>query len=542
MRKLLLGLLFFPLLALAQQYPTKPIRMIVPFPAGGPADIFGRGLAQGLTEQLGQPVIVENVGGVGGVLGVDRALKSNPDGYTLGFNSGSTLSIAPFSFAKMPYDVKKDVGLITLVVKVPEVLAVHPSLPVNSLAELVAYAKANPGKVNFGSAGGGSITHLAGELLKAEAKIDLVHVPYKGAAPAVNDLLGGQVQMGIFDVPILLGHIRGGKLKALAVTSARRAATLPDVPTTAEGKYPNVTSDNWYGLIMPWATPLEIQKRLNAAAVAALKSPSLSARSYANVGGVASPSTPRGIRGLPRRRAEEVAQGRERHRLQGRQLALRARLLLIAALGWTPLCALADASKGLRLLQENRPREAREEFERGAASGERTSQAMLTLFLWHGYDRPPERAKACEQAAAPSLASESMAQAILAHCHLTGTFVEQDLQKAHALARSSALGGNNEARYVYYLTVHHRPRAQLHGRRQARQGALRRAGRAAGRGARHRDRSGRHARARGADRTSRFAGRACRVLLRHPRRGQPGQGPHALRADSRLAGAGRPRP
>ena len=291
MKKLLLAFLSFPLLALAQQYPTKPIRMIVPFPAGGPADLFGRGLAQALTDQLGQPVIIENVGGVGGVLGVDRALKSNPDGYTLGFNSGSTLSIAPFSFAKLPYDVKKDVGLITLVVRVPEVLAVHPSLPVNSLAELIAYAKANPGKVNYGSAGGGSITHLAGELLKAEAKVNLVHVPYKGAAPAVNDLLGGQVQMGIFDVPVLLGHIRAGKLKALAVTSARRAATLPDVPTTAEGKYPNVTSDNWYGLIVPWATPLEIQKRLNTAAVAALKSPSLSSH-YANVGGVASPSTP----------------------------------------------------------------------------------------------------------------------------------------------------------------------------------------------------------------------------------------------------------
>jgi tripartite-type tricarboxylate transporter receptor subunit TctC len=290
-KKLLLAFLLFPLLALAQQYPTKPIRMIVPFPAGGPADLFGRGLAQALTDQLGQPVIIENVGGVGGVLGVDRALKSNPDGYTLGFNSGSTLSIAPFSFAKLPYDVKKDVGLITLVVRVPEVLAVHPSLPVNSLAELIAYAKANPGKVNYGSAGGGSITHLAGELLKAEAKVNLVHVPYKGAAPAVNDLLGGQVQMGIFDVPVLLGHIRAGKLKALAVTSARRAATLPDVPTTAEGKYPNVTSDNWYGLIVPWATPLEIQKRLNTAAVAALKSPSLSSH-YANVGGVASPSTP----------------------------------------------------------------------------------------------------------------------------------------------------------------------------------------------------------------------------------------------------------
>src|SRR5258707_10916526 len=294
--RLLRLLLFVPVLAWAQaashaNFPNKPVRMIVPFPAGGPADIFGRGLAQVLSEQLGQPVIIENVGGVGGVLGVDRALKAAPDGYTLGFNSGSTLSIAPYSFTKLPYDVKKDAALITLVVRVPEVLAVHPSLPVNSVAELVDYAKKNPGKVNYGSAGGGSITHLAGELLKAEAKIDLVHVPYKGAAPAVNDLLGGQVQMGIFDVPILLGHIKSGKLKALSVTSANRAPTLPEVPTTAEAKLPNVTSDNWYGLIVPVATPADIQKRLNAAAVTALKSPAI-VEQFARVGGVASPGTP----------------------------------------------------------------------------------------------------------------------------------------------------------------------------------------------------------------------------------------------------------
>jgi tripartite-type tricarboxylate transporter receptor subunit TctC len=284
-------LLLMPAFAFAQQFPSKPIRMIVPFPAGGPADIFGRGLAHGMSEPLGQTVVVENVGGVGGMLGVDRALKSEPDGYTLGFNSGSTLSIAPYSFNKMPYDVKKDVALITLVVRVPEVLAVHPSLPVNSLADFVAYAKANPGKISYGSAGGGSITHLAMELLKAEAKVDMVHVPYKGAAPAVNDLLGGQVVAGIFDVPVLLGHVRSGKLKALAVTSAGRAPTLPDVPTTAEGKLPNVTSDNWYGLVVPAKTPAQVQKKLHAAAVAALRTSSLKEQ-YAKVGGIASPGSP----------------------------------------------------------------------------------------------------------------------------------------------------------------------------------------------------------------------------------------------------------
>jgi tripartite-type tricarboxylate transporter receptor subunit TctC len=264
-----------PLLAFAQAYPSKPVRMVIGFPAGGPADIFGRSLAQGMAAELGQSVIVENISGVGGVLGVERAVKSPGDGYTMCLNSASPLVIAPFSLAKLPYDIKKDIALITTVVRVPEVLAVHPSMPVNSFAELIAYAKTNPGKVNFGSAGAGSITHLAGELLKAEAKVDL----------------GGQVQMGIFDVPVLLSHIRSGKLKALAITSAKRAPALPDVPTTTETNYPNVNSDNWYGLVMPASTPANIQKRVHAAAVAALKSAAV-AEQFAKVGGLASPSTP----------------------------------------------------------------------------------------------------------------------------------------------------------------------------------------------------------------------------------------------------------
>ena len=291
MKKILAALLLAPALAFAQAYPSKPVRIVVPFPAGGPADIFGRGLAQGMSSELGQPVIVENVGGVGGVLGVDRVAKSAPDGYMLALNSASTVAIAPYSLSTMPYDVKKDLALITVVVRVPEVLVVHPSLPVNSMAELVAYAKANPGKVNFGSAGGGSITHLAGELLKAEASVSMVHVAYKGAAPAVTDLVGGQVQMGIFDVPVLLGHIRAGRLKALAVTSASRASTLPEVPTTAQTGYPNVTSDNWYGLVAPAATPPEVQKRIHAAAVAALSSAAIKEQ-YGKVSGVASPGSP----------------------------------------------------------------------------------------------------------------------------------------------------------------------------------------------------------------------------------------------------------
>jgi len=280
-----------PAAALAQIYPAKPIRLIVPFPAGGPADIFGRFLAQGMGANLGQSVVIENVSGVGGVLGVDRAAKAAPDGYTLALNSASTVSIAPFSVAKMPYDPKKDLALITTVVRVPEVLAVNPVLPVNTLAELIAYAKANPGKVNFGSAGAGSITHLAGELLKVEAGLNLVHVPYKGAAPAVVDLLSGQVQMGIFDVPILLPHIRSGKLKALAITSAKRTPTLPEVQTTAEANLPRVNSDNWYGLVAPAGTPPAIRKRIHAAAIAALNAPEL-IEQYSKVSGVPMPSSP----------------------------------------------------------------------------------------------------------------------------------------------------------------------------------------------------------------------------------------------------------
>ena len=291
MKRLLLGLLLLPVLAFGQAYPNKPVRLLVGFPAGGPADIFGRALAQGMASELGQPVVVENIAGVGGVLGVDRVAKSAPDGYTLCINSASPLVIAPYSLTKIPYDVKKDFAFVTLVVRVPEVVAVHPSVPAGTLADLISYARANPGKVNFGSAGSGSITHLAGELLKAEAKVDLVHVPYKGAAPAVNDLLGGQVQMGIFDVPVLLAHIRSGKLKALAITSATRAPSLPEVPTTGELNYPNVNSDNWYGLIMAAATPADIQRRVHSAAVAALKSKAVEEQ-FSKVGGIASPGSP----------------------------------------------------------------------------------------------------------------------------------------------------------------------------------------------------------------------------------------------------------
>lgn len=284
-------LLFAGAAAAQMNYPTKPIRLIVPFPAGGPADLFARELGNGMNLIFKQPVLVENISGAGGTVGVATAAKASPDGYTLALNSASAVAIAPFAQSNMPYDPLKDLALITTVVRVPEVMVVNPSVPAKNLKELIAYLKANPGKVSFGSAGGGTITHLAGELLKSEAKVDMLHVPYKGAAPAVTDLLGGQIQLVVLDVPVVLGHIRSGKFVAIAVTSNSRASALPDVPSTAESGYPKVNSDNWYGLVGNVKIPAEVLQRINNAAVFTLKQPSV-AESFAKFSAVPIPSTP----------------------------------------------------------------------------------------------------------------------------------------------------------------------------------------------------------------------------------------------------------
>jgi len=281
----------WPAAAYADAFPMRPIRLIVPFPAGGPADLFARVLGNEMTAELGQQVVIENRAGVGGLSGVDALAKSAPDGYTIGLNGAAALSAIPFMVTKMPFDWQKDLSLLTLVVRVPEVLAVHPSLGVSTLAELVAYARANPGKINFGSAGTGSVTHLAVELLKAEAKIELVHVPYRGAAPAVNDLLGGHVKLTALDTPVLLPHIRSGAIKALAVTSATRSHALPEVPTTAEAGFRNVLSDNWYGLSAPGGVPADILEKLHKAAIAALGSAELK-KQFDSQDGLPSPTSP----------------------------------------------------------------------------------------------------------------------------------------------------------------------------------------------------------------------------------------------------------
>ena len=280
-----------PSTAGAQSFPNRPLKLIVPFAAGGAADLFGRSLASGLAAELGQQVVVETRGGAGGLTGVDAAAKSAPDGYTICLAGAAALSAIPFMLSKMPFDWQKDLALLTLVVRVPEVLTVQPALGLNTFAEFVAYARANPGRINFGSAGAGSITHLAGELVKSEVKLDLVHVPYRGVGPAIGDMVGGHIQMIVGDVPFMLPHIRSGAIKALAVTSGARSSALPEVPSTAELGYPAINSDNWYGLVAPAGTPAEILDKLRRATVSVLTSAELK-KQFDSQNAAPSPTTP----------------------------------------------------------------------------------------------------------------------------------------------------------------------------------------------------------------------------------------------------------
>ena len=276
--------------ARAQAWPNKPITLLVPFAAGGPSDMFGRILARGMSATLGQQVVVENKGGMGGVVGVAATAKAAPDGYTIGMNATGPSAIAPFIVPNMPFE-DKDLAVLTPIALVQTIVAVSSRLPVNSVPELIAYAKANPGKVNYGSSGPGGISHLAAELFKSAAGIDIVHVPYRGAAPAVQDLLAGQVQLVVLDVSVLLPHIRSGNIKALAATSKTRSALLPDVPTTTEVGLPTVLSDNWYGLCAPSGIPKPILDRVHAAAVEVLNTKEASEPMLAQ-GAVIRPMTP----------------------------------------------------------------------------------------------------------------------------------------------------------------------------------------------------------------------------------------------------------
>ena len=289
-----LGVLLWPALALAQVFPDRPIHLIVPFPAGGPNDIIGRVVAQRMSEILKQPIVIENKSGQGGVTGTDFVARSAPDGYTIGIVSAGALAISP-SMEKVSYETLKDLAPITLVAKVPEMLVVATSVPANNMKELLALAKAEPGKLNFASTGPGSLPHLAGELFKLTAKIDVVHVPYRGAAPVINDLLGQQVQMVFLDLPVLLPQIKAGKLKAIAVGAPARVPSAPEVPTTAEVGMPGLLTENWYGMIAPAKTPPAVVAALNKAAVEAMKDDAVVAK-LSSQGAILSGGTPEEFR------------------------------------------------------------------------------------------------------------------------------------------------------------------------------------------------------------------------------------------------------
>jgi tripartite-type tricarboxylate transporter receptor subunit TctC len=268
-----------------QNFPSKPCTMVVPFPAGGPADIFGRNLAERMSPFLGQPILVENKSGAAGVTGVDFVAKAGSDAHVMGLMSASAGAIMQSLMPKMPFDAAKDLAPQLLVVRVQEVFAVSSKLGINDLKSFIAYAKANPGKVTCGSAGTGGITHLAIELFKRETGTDLLHVPYRGAAPATNDLLAGTVDTVLLDISVLLPHARAGTIKVLGVTSDTRAPLLPDVPTMREMGYPKVNSDNWYALISPGGITPENRKKVFDAATAALKTKEI-ADAYGAAGGV----------------------------------------------------------------------------------------------------------------------------------------------------------------------------------------------------------------------------------------------------------------
>ena len=264
------------LAAMAQDpYPSRNVVIVVPFPAGGVADLLPRLVAEKLTQKWGKPVLVENRAGASGNIGMAYVAQQPADGYTFALAPAGNLTVNPTLFKNMPFDTAKDFTPVTLLANVPNVLVVHPSVPVKTFPELIAYAKANPGKLAFASPGPGSGAHLAGELLKLDAGIDMLHVPYKGLAPAVTDLMGGQVQMMFAGVSTIIQQVKSGKLRALAVAGPHRLDALPDVPTVAESGYPGFDVTSWYGIVAKSGTPPDVIAKVQADMAEALRQPDI---------------------------------------------------------------------------------------------------------------------------------------------------------------------------------------------------------------------------------------------------------------------------
>jgi tripartite-type tricarboxylate transporter receptor subunit TctC len=272
----LLLALIAPAAVLAQgAYPSKAIKLIVPFPAGGTTDILARSIANELTRSFGHPVVVENRAGAGGNIGADAVAKSAPDGYTLLMGTVGTHGINSGLYAKMPYDAVKDFAPITIVAAVPNMLVVHPSLPVKTVKDLIDLAKANPGKITFASSGAGTSIHLSAELFKTMAGVNMLHIPYKGSAPALTDLAGGQVNIMFDNMPSALPLVKGGRLRAIAVTTLKRSPAMPDLPTIAESGLPGYDASSWFAVLAPAGTPRDIVMKLNAAIVKSLGTPEM---------------------------------------------------------------------------------------------------------------------------------------------------------------------------------------------------------------------------------------------------------------------------
>lgn len=280
-----------PALAPAQSYPSRPIKMVVPFAAGGSVDVLGRVIADKVSLALGQPVVADNRIGANGTIAHQMVASAPPDGYTIGMSGTSPLVLAPHQYKSLPYDSRRDFTYLACAGTTPFVLDVNPALPVKNVRELVAYAKANPGKLNFGSAGLGNSAHLSAELFKQVTGIDMVHVPYKGNALAMADLVSGQIQVLFDPVQTSLPQIRAGKVRPLAVTSKTRFAELPDLPTVAESGYPNYEFVVWYAFIAPAATPAPVVARLNSEINKVLRDPEVKAR-FAALGANLTESTP----------------------------------------------------------------------------------------------------------------------------------------------------------------------------------------------------------------------------------------------------------
>ena len=280
----------FSPLASAQAYPTKPIKFVVGFAPGGATDVVGRLMAKKIGDALGQPIIIENKAGGSSNIGAEAVFRAAPDGYTF-YVSAITSAINVSLFPKLPFNFAKDFEPVALFAKVPNILVVHPSVPAKTVKELIDLARAQPGKLSYASSGSGTSIHLCGELFKMLAKVDMVHIPYKGSAPAMTDMIGGQVQVMFDNMPSALPHVKAGKLRALAVTSAQRSPSAPDVITMGEAGVPGFDVQSWFGLVAPKGTPKDIIARVNAEAVNALATAEIKER-FLDLGAVPAPMSP----------------------------------------------------------------------------------------------------------------------------------------------------------------------------------------------------------------------------------------------------------